>query len=160
MDVRVGPQRRFNAKELMFLNCGVGEVLRVPCTVRRSNLSILKDISPEYSLEGLMLRLKLQYFHHLMWRTDTVGTTLCWERLKARGEGDDRGWDGNNNPIYETAKETQMYRTVFWTLWESVRVGWFGRIALKHVSYHMWNRLPVQVQCMIQDARGWCTVMT
>ena len=41
--------------------------------------------------------------------------------------------DGNNNPVCETAKETQMYRTVFWTLWERARVGWFGRMALKHV---------------------------
>ena len=53
-----------------------------------------------------------------------------------------------------------MYRTVFWTLWERARVGWFGRMALKHVCYHMWNRSPVQVQCMIQDAWGWCTGMT
>ena len=45
-------------------------LLRVPCTARRSNQSILKEISPEYSLEGLMLKLKLQYFGHLMWRTD------------------------------------------------------------------------------------------
>ena len=53
-----------------------------------------------------------------------------------------------------------MYRTVFWTLWERVRVGRFGRMALKHVYYHMWNESPVQVWCMIQDARGWCTGMT
>ena len=53
MDVRVGPQRRLNAKKLMLLNGGVGEVLRVPCTVKRSNLSILKEISPEYSWEGM-----------------------------------------------------------------------------------------------------------
>ena len=52
---------------LMLLNCGVGEdSLRVPWTTRRSNLSILKEISPEYSLEGLMLKLKLQYFVYLM----------------------------------------------------------------------------------------------
>ena len=53
-----------------------------------------------------------------------------------------------------------MYRTVFWTLWEKVRVGWFERIALKHVNYHTWNRLPVQVWCMRQGAQGWCTGMT
>ena len=53
-----------------------------------------------------------------------------------------------------------MYRTVFWTLWERVRVGWFGRMALKHVNYHMWNKSPVQVRGMIQGARGWCTGMT
>ena len=53
-----------------------------------------------------------------------------------------------------------MYRTVFWTLWERATVGWFGRMALKHVYYHMWNELPVQVRCMIQGAQGWCTEMT
>ena len=52
-----------------------------------------------------------------------------------------------------------MSRTVFWTLWERMRVGWFGRMALKHVYYHIWNESPVQVLCMIQDAWGWCTGM-
>ena len=55
------------------------------------NQSILKEISPEYSLEGLMLKLKLQYFAHLMQRTESLEKTLSWERLKAGGEGDDRG---------------------------------------------------------------------
>ena len=66
MDVTVGPDRKLSAEELMILNCGVGEDLRVPWTARRSNQSILKEISPEYSLEGLRLKLKLQYFGHLM----------------------------------------------------------------------------------------------
>ena len=69
-------------------------LLRVPWTGRRSNQSILKEISPECSLEGLMLKLKLQYFGHLMRRTDSLEKTWCWGRLKAGGEGDDRGWDG------------------------------------------------------------------
>ena len=69
-------------------------LLRVPWTARRSNQSILKDISPECSLKGLMLKLKLQYFGHLMQRADSLVKTWCWERLKAGGEGDDRGWDG------------------------------------------------------------------
>ena len=67
-------------------------LFRVPWTARRSNQSILKEISPEYSLEGLMLKLKLQYFGHLMQRTDSLEKT--WERLKAGGEGDNWGWDG------------------------------------------------------------------
>ena len=67
---------------------------RVPWTARRSNQSILKEINSEYSLEGLMLKLKLQYFGHLMRRTDSMEKSWCWERLKAGGEGDDRGWDG------------------------------------------------------------------
>ena len=66
--------------------------LRVPWTARRSQRSILKETSPEYSLERLMLKLKLQYFGHLMRRTDSLEKTRCWERLKV--EGDDRGWDG------------------------------------------------------------------
>ena len=49
-----------------------------------------------------------------------------------------------------------MYRTVFRTLWEKTRVGWFARIALKHVYYHMWNRSPFQVQCMRQGTQAWC----
>ena len=69
-------------------------LLRVPWTARRSNQSILKEISPEYSLERLMLKLKLQYFSHLMQRTDSLEKILIWERLKAGGEGEDRGWDG------------------------------------------------------------------
>ena len=67
-------------------------LLRVPWTARRSNQSILKDINHEYSLEGLMLRLKLQYFSHLMRRVDSLEKTLML--LGAGGEGDDRGWDG------------------------------------------------------------------
>ena len=66
-------------------------LLRAPWTARRSNQSILKDISPEYSLEGLMLKLKLQYFGHLMWRTDSFEKTLMLGNLKSGGEEDDRG---------------------------------------------------------------------
>ena len=75
--------------------CCWRRLLRVPWTARRSNQSILKEISPGCSLEGLMLKLKLQYFGHLIQRTDSLEKTLmCWERLKMGGEGDDRGWDG------------------------------------------------------------------
>ena len=69
-------------------------LLRVPWTAQRSNQSILKEISAEYSLEGLMLKLKLQYFGHLVKRTDSLKKTLLWERLKAGGEGDWRTDDG------------------------------------------------------------------
>ena len=61
--------------------------------------------------------------------------------------------------LYARQKETQMYRTDFWTLWEKVRVGWSERTALKHVCYQVWNRLPVQIGCMRQvlgaGALGW-----
>ena len=83
-------QRRIDAFELWCWR----RLLGVPWTARRSSESILKEISPEYSLEGLMLKLKLQYFGHLMWRTDWLERPWCWKRLRAGGEGDDRGWDG------------------------------------------------------------------
>ena len=70
----------------MFLNCGAGErrLLRVPWTARRSNQSILKEISPEYSLAGLMLKLKLQYYGHLMRRTDSLEKTVMLGKIEGR----------------------------------------------------------------------------
>ena len=68
----------------MLLNCGVGGLLRVPWTARRSNQSILKQISPEYSLESLMLKLKLQYFGYLMQRTDSLEKTLMLVKIEVR----------------------------------------------------------------------------
>ena len=82
--------RRIDAFELWCWR----RLLRLPWTERKSNQSIRKEISPEYSLEGLMLKLKLQYFGHLMQRTDSLEKPWCWESLKAGGEGDNRGWDG------------------------------------------------------------------
>ena len=69
-------------------------LLRVPWTARRSNQSILKEISSGCSLEGMMLKLKLQYFGHLMRSLTHLKRLWCWEGLRAGGEGEDRGWDG------------------------------------------------------------------
>ena len=82
--MRVGPGRKLSAEDLMLLNCGVGGVLRVPWTAGRSNQSILKEISPEYSLEGLTLKLKLQYFALLMQRTDSSEKTLMLGKTEGR----------------------------------------------------------------------------
>ena len=77
----------------MLLNCGVGEDLWVPWTTRRSSQFILKEISPEYSLEGLMLKLKLQNFGHLMWRTDSLEKTLMLGKIEGRRTEDEIvGW--------------------------------------------------------------------
>ena len=70
------------------LNCGVEDDLKVPWIARRSNQTILKEISPEYSLGGLMLKLELQYFGHLMQRTDSLEKSLLLEKIESRG------WDG------------------------------------------------------------------
>ena len=88
--IKKAEHRRIDAFEL----CCWRRLLRVPWTARRSNQSILKEISPGCSLEGLILKLKLQYFGHLMQRADSFERLWCWERLRAGGEGDDRGWDG------------------------------------------------------------------
>ena len=94
MDVRVGlkkaERQRIDAFELWCWR----RLLRVLWTAKRSNQSILKEISPGCSLGELMLKLKLQYFGYLMWRADSFKRLWCWERLRAAGEGDDRGWDG------------------------------------------------------------------
>ena len=77
-------------------------LLRVPWTARRSNYSILKEISPEYSLEGLMLKLKLQYFGHLMQRTDSLEKTLMLGKIEGgrrRGQQRLRWLDGITNPM-------------------------------------------------------------
>ena len=82
--IKKAEHRRIDAFELWCWR----RLLRVPWTLRRSNHSILKEISPEYSLEGLMLKLKLQHFGHLMWRTDSLEKTL----MLGKTEGRRRRW--------------------------------------------------------------------
>ena len=120
--------------------------LRVPWTARRSNQSILKEISPGCSLEGLMLKQKLQYFGHLMRRTDSVEKTLMLGGVGAGGEGDDRGWDG------------WMASLTWWTwVWvNSVSWWWTGRPGVlwfmeskesDTTERQNWTELIVNLQC-------------
>ena len=87
--VKKAESQRINAFELWCWR----KLLRVPWTARRSNQSILKETSAEYSLEGLMLKLKLQYFGHLVGRTNSLENPLMLGKLKAGGEGENRGQD-------------------------------------------------------------------
>ena len=111
MDVRVGLWRNLSAEELMLLNCGVGRrLLRVPWTARRSNQSILKETSPGCSLEGLMLRLKIQYFGHLMQRVDSLEKTLMLGGIggrRRRGRQRMRWLDGITDSMHMSLGELQ-----------------------------------------------------
>ena len=86
--MRVVPQRRLSAKELMLFNCGAGEKktlespLEIKGTARRSNQSFLKETNPEYSLEGQMLKLKLQSFGHLVQRANSLEKTLILGKIE------------------------------------------------------------------------------
>ena len=87
--------------------------MRIPWTERRSNHSILKEISPEYSLEGLMLKLKLQYFGHLMQRADSLEKTLMLQKIEGGREGDDRisdGWGITNSMDMSFSKLQEMVK--------------------------------------------------
>ena len=106
----VGPKRRLNAEELIPLNYSVGEDSRVPWTARRSNQSILEEIIPDYSLEGLMLKLKLQYFGHRLRRAESLEKTLIlgkiaerrrWQRMTSLDVITD-SIDMNLNKVWET----------------------------------------------------------
>ena len=89
---------------------GWRRLLGVPWTARRSYQSILNEIYPEYSLEGLILKLKLQYFGHLIWRADSFERPWCWERFMAGREGDYRGWDGCMAPLTQWTWQLVMDR--------------------------------------------------
>ena len=102
--------RKTDAFELWYWR----RLLRVTWTARRSNQSILKEISPEYSLEGLMPKLKLQSFGHSREELTHWKRLWCWERLRAGGEGDDKGWDG------WMASSTQRTR-----IWVNSRSWWW-----------------------------------
>ena len=94
----------------MLLNCGWRRLSRVSWTARRSNQSILKEISPEYSLEGLMLKLKLQYFGHLMQRTNSMGKTLMLGKIEGgrrRGRQKLRWLDGITDSMDMSLSELQ-----------------------------------------------------
>ena len=138
-------------------------LLRVPWTARRSNQSILKEINPGCSLEGLMLKLKLQYFGHLMQRAYSLERPWCWERLKKGGEGDDRGWDGCMASLTQWTWVWVDSESWWWTFMGSQRVGhyWATELKwteLKRLSMHAKGLFQGWWKCEIDGGSG-CTTL-
>ena len=109
--IKKAERRRIDASELWCWR----RLLRVPWTARRFNQSILTKISPGCSLEGLKLKLKLQYFGHLMRWTDSLEKTLMLGKMKAGGEGDDRGWGGWMASLTQWTWVWASSRSLWWT---------------------------------------------
>ena len=109
--IKKAEHQRIDAFELWYWR----RLLRVLWIARRSNRSILKEISPEYSLEGLKLKLKLQYFGHLIWRTDWFEKTLMLGKIEDRRRGDNRGWDGWMAPLTRWTWVWASSRSWWWT---------------------------------------------
>ena len=103
---------------MILLNCGVGEDLRVPWTAKRSNQSILKEINPEYSLEGLMMKLNLRYSGHLIQRANSLEKTLMLGKIEGKRrrdhqrmkylDGSTDSTDMNLNKLWEIVKDREV----------------------------------------------------
>ena len=162
-NIKKAEHRRIDAFELWCWR----RLLRVPWTERRSSQSILKEISPECSLEGLMLKLKLQYFGHLMQRANSFEKIP--EGRRRRGQQRMRWLDGITDSmdtglgrLQQLVMDREAWRAVVHGVakcrtllsnWTELNRKYLN-VALKHVKYHVRKELPVQVRCTILDAWG------
>ena len=142
--VKKAEHRRIDAFELWYWR----RLLGVPWTAGRSNQSLLKEISPGCSLEGLILKLKLQYFGHLMWRVDSLEKTLMLGGMGAGGERDNRGWDGWMASLTRWTWVWVNSASWWWTARPGMlrfmglqRVGhnWATELNWNHPRQHLWS---------------------
>ena len=151
-------------KNWCFWTVVLEKTLESPLDCKRSNQSILKEISPEYSLEGLMLKLKLQYFGHLMWRTDSLEKTLMLGKI----EGKEKGWqrmrwlDGITDSMDMTLsrlRELVMDRDAWHAAVHEVTKSW-TRLNWTELK-HAWHRVcGLHEEAAAAQAWLWCTIIT